>query len=116
MYGPLESHPCHERTKFPFQTSAPETIQLGTPPAYSEASDAFAFSIFLYQLFAGLVPYAEIPCGDDILQNVRDGQRMSLPTATEEFEVEIFRLISRCWPSNRPTGPLSAKFLTFYSL
>lgn len=86
--------------KLPIKWLALESL---THQVYTSQSDVWSFGVLLYEIITlGGMPYPSIS-PRDLLQLLRQGQRMKQPEGCTD---EMFELMESCWrsiPANRPT-------------
>lgn len=78
---------------------APEII---TDEEYSEASDVYAFSMILYEIMTGTIPFTKLT-PFSIMNKIGKGGRPNIPEEVPDVYVD---LIKKCWsqePEERPT-------------
>ncbi len=81
---------------------APEFFSSESPDQYlssSRASDAYAISVLLWEIFAEKVPYANMNLMD-LMSALKHGQRPSLGDLPSDTPPSVVSLIQSCWSPN----------------
>ena len=90
---------------------APEVIRC---EPYNEKVDIYSFSIILWRLLTGEMPYSEKNFMEYIPEVAERGARPALPT-NKGVPKNIIKLLEQCWhsdPTSRPTASAIVQELT----
>eukprot|EP01118_Nematostelium_gracile_P002130 TRINITY_DN1228_c0_g1_i6.p1 TRINITY_DN1228_c0_g1~~TRINITY_DN1228_c0_g1_i6.p1 ORF type:complete len:328 (+),score=74.12 TRINITY_DN1228_c0_g1_i6:323-1306(+) len=83
----------------PLKWMAPESLR---HKVYSPKSDAWAFGVTLWEMYARQEPYPDLNAVQASSRVVYEGLRLEIPSGTRE---EVARIMQMCWetdPDNRP--------------
>jgi len=72
-------------------------------PAYSTASDMYAFGIILYELCCRRIPFAEAD-SDELSHGIRRGERDDIPAYVSPWLRELIQALWHPDASQRPTA------------
>eukprot|EP00746_Dinoflagellata_sp_MGD_P152636 gnl/MRDRNA2_/MRDRNA2_83796_c0_seq1.p1 gnl/MRDRNA2_/MRDRNA2_83796_c0~~gnl/MRDRNA2_/MRDRNA2_83796_c0_seq1.p1 ORF type:complete len:494 (-),score=69.57 gnl/MRDRNA2_/MRDRNA2_83796_c0_seq1:252-1733(-) len=99
---PMPINPCGVGT---IRWMAPDVLE----GAYTLSSDVYSFSILLWEILSGKIPFARMKADKELVLRISNGLRPDVSECSvAKGSWEILSLMERCWyevPSERPSMP-----------